>query len=315
MDNLYFYPTIDEEMMTDAGCTANEYEYSYPLEGIYHRLEPKGKSSIRLEDSLETWKVENDGLRILRKISIEYPAAFKGPDGIACTEAELGTCIIWTNRTLTQMGYIMPESMIRLGTKEIYNFNHLFPAGDIKGDLTLDTVVYIKKAADQIQDNERHLMNETGVTVGTIDTVSLNFDSAYMDFPIKEINESKQPLWWLEMKDWDDPRIDPFDEDHICLYLNSAYGYCPKVGDTIKNVDLLVEIISTAYLMILNKIEEKGCLDATINDSDLEPGSISKIMYYFCDGCVPRIQNFSIEAMQKIIHQNIEFMLKGGDEQ
>lgn len=315
MENIYFYPTIDEEMLTDAGCSAGEYEFSYPLEGVNHRLQAKGKSTIRLEDDLETWKIENDGLRVLRKIAIEYPAAFKGPEGIACADAELGTCIIWSNRTLTQMGYIMPESMICLGAKEIYSFNHLFPAGDIKGDLTLDTVVYIKKAADHVRDNERHLMNETGVSVGTIDTVSLSFDSIYMDFPIKDVNDSKLPLWWLEMKDWEDPRIDPFDEDHICLYLNSAYSYCPKVGDTIKNVELLVEIITTAYLMILNKINEKGCLRATLDDSDLEPGSISKIMFYFCDSCVPKIQNEPIEAMQKKIHQNIEFILKGGDEQ
>lgn len=301
-------------MLSDAGCTAGEYEFSYPLEGNYHRLQPKGKGTIKLEDDLETWKVENDGLRVLRKIAIEYPDAFKGPEGIACADAELGTCIIWSNRTLTQMGYIMPESNIRLGTTEIYNFSHLFPAGDIKGDLTLDTVVYIKRAAVQVRDNERHLMNEAGVSVGTIDTVNLSFDSIYMDFPIKDVNDSNQPLWWLEMKDWEDPRSDPFDEDHICLYLNSAYSYCPKVGDTIKNVDLLVEIITTAYLMIFNKIEEKGCLNATMNDSDLEPGSISKIMYYFYDSCDPKIRYESIEAMQKTIHQNIEFILKGGDD-
>lgn len=314
MENLFFYPTIDEKMLEDAGCYCSNYEFSYLIEGVYHALKTKGKNTIKLEDSLESWKIESDGLRIIRQVTVEYPQTFKGKNGISCSSAEIGICIIWNNRELTQMGYIMPTSVVKRGNAEIYNFLHEFPAGEIKGDLSLETVVYIKKAAEIVPDDEKHLINEAGVTVGDIDLISLSFDNVYMDFPIKDIKESGQPLWWLELKQWEDPRKDSFDEDCVCLYLNSYYGYCPKVGDTIKNVELLVEIISTAYLMIIKKIDDMGYLNDTLNDVNLEPGSISKIIYYFYISCNVPLKYESIDSLQKSIRQNIEVMLCGGDE-
>lgn len=314
-DNLFFYPTITDEMKDNAGCDCGDYEFNYYIEGNYRKLKAKGKTLLKLEDSLETWKIESDGLHIARRITVEYPATFKGADGIACEDADLGICIVWTNRKLTQMGYILPAGVSKVGAAEIYIFDYEFPAGEIQGDLTLDTVVYIKKATELVRADETHLMNEAGVTVGTIDSVSLNFDNAYMDFPIKDIDDSKQPLWWLEMKQWEDPRRDPFNEDYVCLYLNSAYPYCPKVGDTIKNVELLVEIISTAYMMIIEKIDDFGYLSDTFNDVNLEPNSISKVIYYFYKMCDVPLKTESIDSLQKTIRQNIEIMLKGEDEQ
>lgn len=313
MDNLYFYPVLNDQMIEDAGCYASKYEFSYFLDGAYRPLNGKGKNTIKLDDPLETWKVENDGIRLVRQVTVEYPGVFKGKDGVACEEAEIGFCIIWTNRALTQMGYIMPESVIHSGSQEIYNFKYQFSAGEIQGDLSLDTVIYIKKEAKTVKEDERHLINEAGVTVGSIDVISLNFDSAYMEFPIVDIKESGQPLWWLEMNQWEDPRSDPFNEDYVCLYLNSYYSYCPKVGDVIKNSEILIEIISTAYLMIIKRIEEMGFLNDTLNDVNLEPGSISKVIFYFYSGCSVPLRYESIDVLQKTIRQNIEIMIMGED--
>ncbi len=314
MENLFFFPTLTEKMLEDAGCYFSKYEFSYLIEGSYHALRAKGRNTVRLEDSLESWKIEGDGLRIVRKVTLEYPNMLKGKAGIACEEAEIGICIIWTNRALTQMGYIMPETMVRSGNSEIYNFKYEFPPGEIKGDLTLDTVVYIKSAAINVKDEEKHLINEAGVTLGSLDTISLNFENAYMEFPIKDVKDSQQPLWWLELKQWEDPRRDAFNEDNVCLYLNSYYDYCPKVGDRIKNVELLVEIISSAYLMIINRIDDGGFLSDTLNDVNLEPGSISKVIFYFYKNCMIPLKYESIDSLQKTIHQNIDLMLRGGDD-
>lgn len=315
MENLFFYPTVNDSMLEDAGCYCGNYEFSYLIEGNYHSLKAKGKNTIKLEDNLETWKIETDGLRIVRQVTVEYPQTLKGKDGVACREADIGICIIWNNRALTQMGYIMPLTVAKTGNSEVYNFMYEFPAGEIKGDLSLETVIYIKKAADIVAEDETHLINEAGVTVGSVDSVSLSFDNMYMDFPIKDVKENNQPLWWMELKQWEDPRRDPFDEDYVCLYLNSHYDYCPKVGDTIKNVELLIEIISAAYLMIIQKIDDMGYLNDTLNDVGLEPGSISKVIYYFYTSCSVPLKYESIDALQKSIHQNIEVMLRGGDDQ
>lgn len=312
MDSLSFYPTLTEELLDKCGCVCDKYDFSYLIEGSYRSLRPRGKNTVKLEDSLESWKIENDGLRICRQITIESPSYLYGKNGLLCSEASLGICIIWNNKTLTQMGYIKPESIVNKGESLVCNFKHEFLPGEIKGDLVLDTVLYVQKEAENVHPGEEHLINEAGVTIGTIDSIALDFDSFYMDFPIKEVKDPNMPLWWLELNQWDDPTQDPFNEDYVCLYLNSHYSFCPKVGDTIKNVDILVEIVSTAYLMIIKKIEEMGYLVPTLDGNNLEVGSISQAMYYFYTSCDPALKLESIDLLQKTIRINIERMLKGG---
>ncbi len=311
MDNLSFYPTLTDELLEAAGCVCKKIDFSYLIDGTYKTLRAKGKSTVKLEDSLESWKVKDDGLRICRQIVIESPCVLFGEKGVLCNGADMGICIIWSNRALTQMGYIQPETVTKSGDKLFINFRHEFAPGEIDGDLTLDTVLYVKSPADNVQKGEDHLINEAGVTIGTIDSLSIDFSSLYMDFPIKDVNDASLPLWWLELNQWDDPTQDPFNEDYVCLYLNSHYSHCPKVGDTIKNIDILVEIISTAYLMIIKKIDDMGYLRKTLDDVDLEPGSISQIISFFYAGCDPALKTESIDSLQKTIRLNIEKMLKG----
>ena len=315
--DIFFYPNLTDEMMESASIVRGSYSFSYYIEGHYHSLRTRGKNSIRLEDSLESWKISDDGLRLSRRIIIESPAFLKGPHGVVCRNAEVGVCIIWNNRALTQMGYIMPESFGYDGERMFFNFKHDFLPGEIKGDLLLDTVLYIKKPAAEIYDDEKSLANEAGVTVGELDSVVLVFDNSNMEFPIRDVNESNQPLWWLEFGPWEDPTKDLFNEDTVCLYLNSYYESCPKLGDRIKNIDLLVEIISSAYMMIFLKIKDMGeiYLKQTLEGNDLEPGSISAVMNYFYNGQDPVLHFESIDMLQKSIRMNVERMLKGGSEE
>lgn len=194
MDSLSFYPTLTEELLDKCGCVCDKYDFSYLIEGSYRSLRPRGKNTVKLEDSLESWKIENDGLRICRQITIESPSYLYGKNGLLCSEASLGICIIWNNKTLTQMGYIKPESIVNKGESLVCNFKHEFLPGEIKGDLVLDTVLYVQKEAENVHPGEEHLINEAGVTIGTIDSIALDFDSLYMDFPIKEVKDPNMPL-------------------------------------------------------------------------------------------------------------------------
>ena len=315
--DIFFYPNLTDEMIESASIVCDNYSFSYYIEGHYHPLRARGKNSIRLEDSLESWKISADGLRLLRRIVIESPSFLKGPKGIICRNAEIGVCIIWNNRALTQMGYIKPESCGIDGEKLFFNFKHEFKPGEIRGDLLLDTVLYIKKPAAEVFEDEKSLANEAGVTVGEIDSIILSFDNNNMDFPIRDVNDSNQPLWWLEFGPWEDPTKDLFNEDTVCLYLNSYYESCPKFGDRIKNIDLLIEIITSAYMMIILKIKEMGdyYLKQTIDGNDLAPGSISAVMNYFYNGQDPILHFESIDLLQKSIRMNVERMLKGGSEE
>ena len=315
MNNLFFYPTLTEDLQEQSGCVIKPYEYSYIFNGEKRHLAAKGKNVIKLEDTWESWKIETDGLHLRREIRFEYPEVLYGSHGIACKDAKIGLCIIWTNRTLTQMGTIKPASISGSGSVRTIVFDYSFLPGEISGDLELETILYIQKSADSIQVGEESLMNETGVNIGVLDSCRLDFGSTYMDFPIQEVNSKEQPLWWLDLSSWTDPKQDLFNEDSIRLFLNTSYDCCPRVGDKISNETVLIDIISTAYTMIFQKIQEMDCLKATMTDVGLEPGSICKIMFYFVSSCQIPIDTSSIERLHRTIWLNVEKMIKGGEDE
>lgn len=317
MENLYFFPKVTSDMLSAAGCIDYGFTYQYEIEGDLKVLKPKGKGLTKLIDPLEVWKVEDDGLKISKKIIIQNPLILKGKNGVVCSNAKLGICVVWTNKSLTQMGYILPFRESNSGENLIWEFEHTFYRGELKGDLTLETILYVKNKAELVLPDEQLLINQEGVTVGEIDITVLDFDNLYMEFPIIQTEDDDQPLWWIEFSTWDDPKCDMFSEENIRIYLNAKFDACPKVGDIIKNKEILIEILSMSYYLILKKIEEYGDIDKTKNDSsDLESNSICKIMSYFINqACSHPLAWESDEKLLKSIRINIAQMLNGdGDE-
>ncbi len=315
MENLKFYPMLTDELCENAGISVDKYIFTYLSGENEYGLKQKGSSTIKLTDPLEMWKIEDEGITLKKKISIAYPNQLHGEHGIACKESELGICIIWTNHELTQTGCILPESDIVTPTGRVCLFVHSFEPGQIKGDLELSMYMYIKKKAENVEPGENSLMNEEGVSVGEIESVVLDFNSAFMEFPIEEYSSEKEPLWWIEFSQWEDPKsTDLFDKENVCLYLNPHYAACPMTDGTIKNLDLLVEILSTAYCMMFCRLSEDD-LRATRQNIGLAPNSICSILHQFIETCNATELHFeSPEKLQKSLQVNIRKRLTEGDE-
>ena len=316
MDDLKFYPTLTNDLLGKCGCDIEKYLFSYHANGVDTPLRQSGSSVIKLSDPLEFWKLREDGITIKKKISLAYPAFLHGPGGVACKKADIGVCIIWTNYRLTQTGHILPVFDRSTAAGRTCYFEHTFLPGEIDGDLELSLIMYIKKAAPDVDEGERGLMNEEGVSLGEIDHIVVDFDSAYMDFPIEEFSSEKEPLWWVEFSQWEDPKtIEKFDRDNICLYLNPHYPACPMTDGNIKNVDLLIEILAAAYLLIFLKLGEDDLI-ATRDDIELAPNSICSILHDFIGKCnVVELRFESPESLLKTLQMNIRAMLVEGSAQ
>lgn len=312
MNELSFFPVLTEELIEACGCQCSKYTFSYNDANQEQELKQSGKNTLKLSEPSDSWKVEQDGLILKKEVRIAHPHLLYGKQGIAPQGAQIGICIIWTNRFLTQTGYILPVVDNTTPTERICTFRHEFFPGEIKGDLELSLVVYLKEQAKDVVAGENHLINEAGVTLGDIETLSLDFNSIYMEFPIEECNAKDQPLWWVEFSQWEDPRVDLFSKENICLYLNTAYDDCPMVGESIKNLELLIQIISTTYLLIFKKLNDDELHD-TKNDVGLNPNSICSIMHQFLLGGEP-LHWESDESLLKSIQQNVAKMLKEGDD-
>lgn len=315
MENLIFYPTLTEDMLDNAGFKTDKYIFAYTSNGNEYGLKQKGSSTIKLSDPLELWDIERDGITLKKRVSFAYPDQLFGKKGVACHEAEIGICIIWTNHELTQTGCILPEKDVSTPSGRICDFSYTFAPGDIKGDLDLSVCSYIKKSACNILPGEEILMNEEGVSVGELESVVLDFNSVFMDFPIEEYSSDKEPLWWIEFQQWEDPRsVDMFTKENVCLYLNPYYSACPMTDGTIKNVDLMIDILASAYFMMFDRLSDEE-LRATRQNIGLAPNSICSILNYFIGTCNdPELRFDSPEALMKTLQMNIRKKLTEGDE-
>ena len=315
MENLKFYPTLTEEILDSAGSKVDKYVFSYFSGENEFGLNQKGSATIKLSDPLELWDVERDGITFKKRISFAYPDQLFGENGVACKNAEIGICIIWTNHELTQTGCILPQKDITTPSGRVCEFVHTFEPGEIKGDLELSICAYIKKCASEILPGEHVLMNEEGVSVGEIETVVVDFNSVFMDFPIEEYSSDKEPLWWIEFQQWEDPRsIDMFTKENVCLYLNPYYSACPMTDGNIKNIDLMIDILASAYFMMFDRLSDDE-LRATRQNIGLAPNSICSILNYFIGTCNdPELRFDSPEALMKTLQMNIRKKLTEGEE-
>lgn len=320
MENISLYPTLTPDMLKNSGYVSDKYIYTYSYQGKYYGLQQKGTATVKLTDPLDLWKIEAEGLKIDKTIHIAYPNLLQGPAGVACRNAELGLCIIWTNKALTQTGHILPETDITTPQGRVCKFSYEFPSGTISGDLELLLIMYIKKRAEEVAHDEGALINETGVTVGEIERTVLDFNSIYMEFPIEEYKSDKEPLWWVEFSEWEDPKTtDMFTKDNICLFLNPYYDDCPSPsmdssGGSIKNVDLLIDILAQTYLLIFERLSDDD-LRATRLNIGLTSNSICSILNQFIENCNEvELDWGSPERLLKTLQINIRAMLIRGDE-
>lgn len=313
-NSITFYPTLTDKMRDQASINVKPFVLSYKNEGVYFPLTMKGKGRIRVEDPRQIWKAETHGLRVCFSVTIERSDYLYGPKGIICKDAEYGLCLTWKNNALSQMGYIMPKQR-GSDSLERYDFDHLFKPGEIKGDLTFELIIYVKSAAEIIRKGEEALMNEEGVVIGDLGVTELTFSDDSMAFPIMEVENSTRPLWWLELSDWSDPKTDSFDMNHVCLYINTARPGYQSSGLSTFDGGMLVEIVTTCYLMLFQEVESRGCLNEVLQGgTDVEAGSIGRVLFYFAKGCDPKLRTESPVAMHDSIHANVEKLLKG-DEQ
>ena len=318
MESFLFYPTLTPELLESSGIDVEKYHFTYMYQDKYYGLQQKGSHTIKLLDPLDIWKIETEGISLDKTLRVAYPELLKGANGVVPRNADLGICILWTNKKLTQTGIILPITDITTATGRTCRFSYSFDPGQISGDLELCICMYVKKKAEMLEPGEENLINEDGVTVGEIENIVLDFNSLYMEFPIEEYRSADEPLWWVEFSEWEDPKtVDMFTKDSFCLYLNPYYDACPApstsgAGNSIKNFDLLVDILAQTYLLLFQRLSDDD-LRATKKGINLNVNSVCSILNRFIEDCedCKGLQWESPEKLLRSLQLNLRILLQG----
>lgn len=292
---IFLYPSLTDELKNEGIFHCKKYEVTYyDNEGCKKELEyvtAEIDSAVNLLKTDGVWNPDKYNLCIEREISARKFGKLFGPEGIACRSASLGIALRWTSVDSRQRG-AEPILTLRADKKQQsdgkdHTFSEgeiklKFPAGKLRGDVHFSMILYIAESGKPEYD-ETHLANEEGLVLGEIDSFILRLEGTGSLFPVFEVHEKDQPLWYVRC-DWTDPVSDSFAET-VSINLNSAhknYRYIDRTQKTF-NPQLLVEVMSSALCCIIEKIRSEKYLDQILADDEPESGSIGAVIRYFSD--------------------------------
>ena len=288
---IFLYPSLNDELK-DGVFQAKKYFLYYTNDGCEKDLEYEISdtgSSINCLKTDGVWSADNFDLCVKRAIALKGFKKLFGPDGIACRDAVLGVSLIWTSSDSRQRGS-EPIMTISVNHEDLLQQqDHTFCEGEIdinfpkaklRGDVNFSVVLYIAKSGVP-KDDETHLANEEGFVLGEFDSFLLRIEGTGSLFPVFEVHEHDQPLWYVRC-DWTDPVSDSFSET-VSINLNTAHKNYKYIDRTQKTFcpQLLVEVMSSALCCIIEKIRSEQYLEQILSDEEMERGSVGEAVRYF----------------------------------
>lgn len=282
---LNLYPNLTDELTVKMGYVATNYAFSYGSEGLTYPLDARladvnNNEVLLISDDRNEWSPETHDLTLSRSLTIHNPHFLFGPNGLACESAELGLALLWTSKSSKQQGIEVIGGFRKKAQPLDFDIQFSFPSGFLRGRLNLQIIIYLKTPGAASRD-EKHLANEAGVILGILDNFTVVLDGSGSVFPIVEVSEPTQPLWWVRC-DWMDPQIDLFEEENVQICLNSAHPDFKllKLDGSFKDSVLLKEIISSSLQIIIQKVQESESWDEIIIGKNCEQGSIAHAVHY-----------------------------------
>lgn len=289
---IFLYPSLNEGLKEGVFQAKKYAIYYVNHNGCEKELEYEPADVGTSVNCLKTdgvWNADNFNLCIKRAIALRGFRKLFGPDGIACRDAVLGVSVIWTSPDSRQRGSKPIMTISVSGEDFTGTQDHTFSEGEIditfskaklRGNVNFSVVLYIAKAGVPKED-ETHLANEEGFVLGELDSFILRIEGTGSLFPVFEVYEENQPLWYVRC-DWTDPVSDSFSET-VSININTAHKYYKFIDRTQKTFcpQLMIEVMSSALCCIIEKIRSEKYLEQILSDEEMEQGSVGEAVRYF----------------------------------
>lgn len=284
------YPTLDETRHSALSYQVESPEFSYIEDYEHHPLQMEEKNEMpfsftaQLRDPRCVWYPDSHNLIVKRSCSLQNPENLFGPEGLVARNAVIGIAVNWISTKSEQRGVIPFGEITASSTACSFSFEKRFEKSLLKGSLQLQTILYLKKSGKPRSD-EQLLANNTGTVLGILDSCEIFIDGSGSVFPILTVHIPGKPLWWVVYDEAADPLQDAFDEENVEILLNTAHPHYNslKIGESLKDSPLFLEVISSALMIIINTAKESlgSDWDNVLSGHGFAHGSIAEAIYYF----------------------------------
>lgn len=280
--SLSLFPILDENIYMKIGFEASPFEFYYYYHGEKRPLEVKGLgdgTSFGLVDPKGDWNPDEFGFTLRRECVIRHPDTLFGSGGVAPSSATIGLAAMWLSRSSKTRGCVrFNESIRRSQTPAVRTFEHTFAPGTFRGQITLNTVIFLDECSYYGKENQ--FAKHPGTLLGELDSCKVIIDGQGSVFPIVEVDEPSQPLWRVECN-WNDPLVESFDAESVVVCLNRAHpAYKELMRENMKQSYLLKEVVAGALHIIVQNAQTSEFW-ADILDGKSDEGSIGEALHYF----------------------------------
>ncbi len=284
--DIMLFPSLNEELISKIRFQNKKFYFYYTDEDDEeHELLDEQVDAFSsfycIKDENGKWTQDDNNLCFRRKYCLRTFQCLFGENGIACKNARLGMAIQWTSSDSRQRG------VVKIGEFSVDDqileteVEHRFVKAQLRGQVNLSTVIYLAKSGNPSEE-EGHLANTEGYILGELESYTLKLDGSSSAFPVFEVSEPGQPLWYIKCA-WDDPTCDAFSEC-VSINLNTAhknYAYIDR-NQKVFDSQLLSEIMASAITLIIEKVRyDTAYWDQIMRGENLDQGSVGQAIYYF----------------------------------
>ena len=94
------------------------------------------------------WNPDEFGFTLRRECVIRHPDTLFGSGGVAPSSATIGLAAMWLSRSSKTRGCVrFNESIRRSQTPAVRTFEHTFAPGTFRGQITLNTVIFLDECS------------------------------------------------------------------------------------------------------------------------------------------------------------------------
>jgi hypothetical protein len=313
---LMFYPMLSEHHLANIGYTTEIPQFSYTESYEEFPLTLDGQTdsprnfTAKMRDVRCSWYPETHDLVINKKCKMLSAYAVFGLDGIAASTATLGIALRWISSKSDERGVIPFGTITKSDCASVFELNHKFEKGKLKGSLKLQTILYLKDPGC-CQKDESYFAQQPGTVLGVLDQAEIYIDGNGSIFPIVSVDAPGKPLWTVYYNDTCDPMHDPFDEENVEIRLNRAHPAYEslKIDVSLSESPMFLEVLSSALFVIVASAKESLGEDwnVVMNGENLEAGTIAAAMNHF----VRKLQ-WDISSPAKLAESIKDFFEKSG---
>ncbi|MCP3027017.1 hypothetical protein [Halobacillus sp. A5] len=283
--SIFFHRIIDEKLFNKIGFTSQPFTAFYKNEDgeeIHMKTEPvEGQvGTQQIVDPRIQWDPAVNNISLNKEMILLNPEFLFGENGIASEEEMLGVAIRWFSRESSQRRVIpLTEFSVRDKGPLSFVADFEIEEGIVRGNVTFETFIYVAKVTTTDYSNRSA---RDGITLGTLESTNIMLDGDASMFPIVEVNDSSQPLWWVECN-FTEPLYDQFAEENVAIVLNMGHKFSKKLllENGINSSPLFTEIIASGLQIIIERVKESGDWPSILINRNTEPGSIGEAVFYF----------------------------------